>query len=74
MILKWRSPFEVSRYIDRLKRESQAIVDELISLSYFMRNNSYDSLMFKSKYERERMHEFLKGRFEIESKRQHPIY
>lgn len=63
------------QYIESLKKYCDSLVSEIVTLTYFMRGSiQYENVMMLSKYEREKISDFLKERFEIESKKTHPIY
>jgi hypothetical protein len=58
-----------------LRRDIEAIIDEVIQLSYFMRGAiSYEELMFRTPGERQRIGRFIEKRLESESKSMHPVY
>lgn len=65
----------ISRMYKALSGESENIVNNVISICYFMRGGiSYDDLMFRTPGERDLISAFIEKRLEEEGKRENPVY
>lgn len=75
MILRWGTVDEKIKYIKKLQKEAELIIEDVVTLIYYMRGAvSYTEAMYMTYAERRIIDEFLKKRFEFESKRPNPIY
>ena len=58
-----------------MKKNAENIVDEVISLCYYMRGSvTYDEMMTRSIGERAKMSAFIKDRLESQKKSMYPVY
>ena len=58
-----------------LKRSTETIIDNVIQIAYYMRGSvQYDSLMWKTPGERERMTKFIAERLKEQSKSLSPVF
>lgn len=75
MILRWGTVEEKLNYIKKLQKEAETIIQDVIALIYYMRGAvTYTEAMYMTYAERRIVDDFLKKRFEFESKRPNPIY
>lgn len=57
------------------QREVSNIIDDLISIVYFMRGSvQYEHLLNRTRFEREKMRDFISKRLDVESKKMYPVY
>jgi len=60
---------------DRLSREAEQIIENIIELVYFMRGSvGYEEMLRRTHGERQLIHQFLNRRLESEKKSPHPNY
>ena len=60
---------------ESFERSSRELVKSIVEIVYFMRGAiQYDDLMWRTPFEREIMADFIKSRFEMEAKKDFPIY
>lgn len=65
----------ITKMYNTLMKESENIVNSVISLCYFMRGGiSYDDLMFRTPGERDLISRFIDSRLESESNKINPVY
>jgi len=58
-----------------LRRESERLIDSILTLIYFMRGSlSYSEAMNMSYAERELVGKFIERRLEVEKKNPYPVY
>lgn len=58
-----------------LRRESERLIDSILTLIYFMRGSiSYSEAMNMSYAERELVGKFIEKRLEVERKNPYPVY
>ena len=58
-----------------LRRESERLIDSILTLIYFMRGSlSYSEAMNMSYAERELVGKFIEKRLEVEKKNPYPVY
>ena len=58
-----------------LSKESENIVNSVISLCYFMRGAlSYDDMMFRTPGERDLISSFIDRRLDVEKDKPNPVY
>lgn len=59
----------------RMRQESESLLNEIIQLVYFMRGSiQYHDMMAMSKYERSIISAFIERRLEQEKEKMYPIY
>ena len=65
----------VRKLFESLSRESENLVNTVISLVYFMRGSiSYDDMMFRTPGERDLISTFIEKRLESEKNKEFPTY
>lgn len=76
MTLRSGSPEQVRKMFQGLQREADAIMDNVISIIYFMRGSvSFENMMQSiTPGIRQKMVDFLEKRFEAEKGKPNPIY
>ena len=73
--LRIGTPEQIEEMFSNLQRESRRLLDNIISLIYFMRGAvSYTEAMNMSYAERDVLNSFLERRFEAEKKSSFPVY
>lgn len=75
MILRWGTSEEKVKHIKNLQHEAKSIVEDVISMIYFMRGAlTYYEAMNMSVPERKITKSFLDKRLEYENKKMYPQY
>lgn len=61
--------------LKRLQKDVESLLDECISLTYYMRGSiQYESMLQRTFAERQRISEFVEKQLEFASKMAHPIF
>lgn len=69
------TPEEIGTMFRMLDRARTNLIQEVISLVYFMRGSvQYRDMMDMSKFERQSIQEFIEKRLDAESKKTYPVY
>jgi len=65
----------IASMFQRFKDEASQIVESCISLTYFMRGGiQYEDMLQRTPAERQRIHDFIEKRLEVEVKKMTPVY
>lgn len=74
-MLRQGNPDEIRDMFNRMRKETRDLLEEVVSLVYFMRGSiQYNDMMLMTPVERELVGSFIKSRLEVETAKQHPVY